>query len=272
MSEHLPTSVLFFNLHDPSHRAYLPAETHHANQLHCHPLSVVTAISVQDSSGVHELFPLTHESIEEQARCVLEDINIQAIKVNHLYSIEAISATAQIAADYDKIPMILTLGAHYFAHLYEDEDEVDQLIDSYFTVLVPHAHTIVIDVTYAEQWMSSECEFSRYEDLVSHCFELGAEYCVVLSNSKEPHLVYNTLYHQSGQIEHFTYDPPALHQAEFADVFSTALVCLLAQQLSLPEACKQALIDTLNQFSHQITLGMGRPQINRTSAYQTPST
>lgn len=268
VSEQLPTSVLFFNLQDPSYRAYLPAEAAHANQLHCHPLSVVTAISVQDSSGVHDIFPLTPEAIEEQARCVLEDIKVHAIKVNHLYSLEAVGIVAQIAADYEKIPMVLTLGAHYLAQLYDDEEDIEQLLDAYLEVLAPHAYMVVLDMTYAEQWMNGDNLTNTYEDIIQHCFAAGVEYCLLLSNSKDKPTVYNTLYHRSGTQEHFTYDPPALHQPEFADVYSTSLTCLLAQQLAPNEACKQALIFALNQFANLSPVGMGRPQINRLLVYQ----
>lgn len=268
MSEQLPPSVLLFNLHDPSFRAYLPAEAAQASQLQCHPLSVISAISVQDSSGIHEIFPLTPEAIEEQARCVLEDISVQAINVNHIYSLEALSVIAQVAADYDQIPMVLTLGAHYLASLYDDEEDVDQMLESYLEVLVPHTHTVILDMTYADQWISSESLLNNAEDIINHCFAVGAEYCVLLSDTKDKRTVYNTLCHSSGTIEHFTYDPPALHQAEFADVFSTTFTCLLAQQLSPTEACKQAMIMSLNQFSRQLALGMGRPQINRLMVYQ----
>ena len=269
MSEQLPPSVLFFNLHDPSYRAYLPAEAAHASQLQCQPLSVITAISIQDSSGIHEIYPLTSDAIEEQARCVLEDIRVQAIKVNHLYSLEALTVVAQMAADYEDVPMVLTLGAHYLASLYEDEDDVDQLLDSYLEVLAPHVHTVILDMTYAEQWLSSDSQLENAEDIINHCFAAGVEYCFLLSNTQDKELVYNSLYHTSGTVEHFTYDPPALRQAEFADIFSTSLSCLIAQQLPMSEACKQAIILSLNQFANQIPLGMGRPQVNRLMTYTT---
>ncbi|MDO5679793.1 MAG: bifunctional hydroxymethylpyrimidine kinase/phosphomethylpyrimidine kinase [Pelistega sp.] len=267
MSEQLPPSVLFFNLHDPSYRAYLPAEAAHASQLQCQPLSVITAISIQDSSGIHEIYPLTPDAIEEQARCVLEDIRVQAIKVNHLYSLEALTVVAQVAADYEDVPMVLTLGAHYLASLYEDD--VDQLLDSYLEVLAPHVHTVILDMTYAEQWLSSDSQLENAEDIINHCFAAGVEYCFLLSNTQDKELVYNSLYHTLGTVEHFTYDPPALRQAEFADIFSTSLSCLIAQQLPMSEACKQAIILSLNQFANQIPLGMGRPQVNRLMTYTT---
>ena len=272
MSEQLPPSVLFFNLHDPSYRAYLPAEAAHASQLQCQPLSVITAISIQDSSGIHEIYPLTSDAIEEQARCVLEDIRVQAIKVNHLYSLEALTVVAQVAADYEDVPMVLTLGAHYLASLYEDEEDVDQLLDSYLEVLAPHVHTVILDMTYADQWLSSDSQLENAEDIINHCFAAGVEYCLLLSNTNNKEMVYNSLYHTSGTVEHFTYDPPALRQPEFSDIFSTSLTCLIAQQLPMSEACKQAIILSLNQFANQTHLGMGRPQVNRLIAYDTTYT
>ena len=45
----------------------------------CHPLSVVTAATIQDTMGVEDVMALDPEWVADQARCVLEDMPVTAI-------------------------------------------------------------------------------------------------------------------------------------------------------------------------------------------------
>jgi len=49
--------------------------------LGCHPLSVVTAITIQDTIGVEDMLPIDADWVVDQARCVLEDVPVDAFKV-----------------------------------------------------------------------------------------------------------------------------------------------------------------------------------------------
>src|SRR3546814_12782225 len=63
------------------------------------------------STRTDTLFPYTTlfrsilpELIDDQARCLLEDMTVHAIKVGPLYTTESVSVLAQIAADYSHVP------------------------------------------------------------------------------------------------------------------------------------------------------------------------
>ena len=73
----------------------------------CHPLSVVTAITVQDTLGVEGIMALDSEWIADQARCLLEDVPVDAFKVGVLGSVENIAAIAEIISDYPEVPLVL---------------------------------------------------------------------------------------------------------------------------------------------------------------------
>jgi hydroxymethylpyrimidine/phosphomethylpyrimidine kinase len=63
--------VLVFAATDPSSGAGIQADILTLSSMGCHPLSVVTAVTVQDTMGVEDLFPIDAEWVAEQARCVL---------------------------------------------------------------------------------------------------------------------------------------------------------------------------------------------------------
>ncbi len=102
-----PPIVLSFAANDPSGGAGINADILTLASLGCHPLSVVTAITVQDSAGVEEVMPLDPEVVADQARAVLEDMPVHVFKIGLLGSVEIIAAIAEVISDYPDIPLVL---------------------------------------------------------------------------------------------------------------------------------------------------------------------
>ena len=73
----------------------------------CHPLSVVTAVTIQDTMGVEDVLPIDAEWVADQARCVLEDMPVAVFKIGLLGSVETIAAIAEVVSDYPDIPLVL---------------------------------------------------------------------------------------------------------------------------------------------------------------------
>jgi len=106
MSESFPL-VMTFAATDPSGGAGLQADLLTIASMGCHPLSVVTAITVQDTSGVDDVLPIDSEWVVDQARAMLEDVPVAAFKIGLLGSVENIAAIAEVLADYPDIPLVL---------------------------------------------------------------------------------------------------------------------------------------------------------------------
>ena len=69
-----PPLVMTFAASDPSGGAGIQADILTLASMGCHPLSVLTAITVQDTLGVEGIQPLDAEWVADQARCLLEDM------------------------------------------------------------------------------------------------------------------------------------------------------------------------------------------------------
>ena len=93
-----PPAVLAFAASDPSGGAGLQADLLTLASMGCHPLSVVTALTVQDTAGVENILPIDSDWVADQARCLLEDVRIDAIKIGVLGSVENIAAIAEIVS------------------------------------------------------------------------------------------------------------------------------------------------------------------------------
>src|ERR1700756_2061938 len=95
-----PPIVLAFAASDGSGGAGIQADILTLASMGCHPLSVVTAITVQDTMGVEGVMAVDADWVADQARCLLEDMVVDAFKVGVLGSVEIISAIAEIVSDY----------------------------------------------------------------------------------------------------------------------------------------------------------------------------
>ena len=59
-------------------------------------MSVITAITVQDTSGVEAIMPVEADWVADQARAILEDIPVAAFKIGVMGSAENVAAIAEI--------------------------------------------------------------------------------------------------------------------------------------------------------------------------------
>src|ERR1700758_3025608 len=134
-----PPIVLAFAASDPSGGAGIQADILTLCSMGCHPLSVLTAITVQDTLGVEGVQPLDAEWVADQARCLLEDMPVDAFKIGVLGSVENIAAIAEIVSDYPDVPLVLD---PVLASGRGDEFATEEMIDAIRELLLPHT-TIV---------------------------------------------------------------------------------------------------------------------------------
>jgi hydroxymethylpyrimidine/phosphomethylpyrimidine kinase len=62
--------------------------------LGCHGMSALTAVTAQDSTGVHGWWPVPVEAVRAQIRAVVDDIDVDAVKVGMLGTAEVANAVA----------------------------------------------------------------------------------------------------------------------------------------------------------------------------------
>jgi hydroxymethylpyrimidine/phosphomethylpyrimidine kinase len=100
-------NVLCFSGLDPTGGAGIQADIEALFSAGCHCLPVVTALTVQDTHNVLASHPVAPTLLIAQARAVLDDMPVAAIKIGLLGSIQAAEAIHSILRDYPEIPVIL---------------------------------------------------------------------------------------------------------------------------------------------------------------------
>ena len=79
-----PPLVLTFAASDPSGGAGMQADLLTLASMGCHPLSVITALTVQDTMGVEGILAIDADWVADQARCLLEDRRVDAFMIGVL--------------------------------------------------------------------------------------------------------------------------------------------------------------------------------------------
>jgi hydroxymethylpyrimidine/phosphomethylpyrimidine kinase len=102
-----PPLVLSFAATDPTGGAGLQADVLTLAALGCHPLSVATAITVQDTRGVARLEPLEAALVAEQAARLLAELAVAAFKIGVVASAANARAIAAVLAAHPRVPVVL---------------------------------------------------------------------------------------------------------------------------------------------------------------------
>jgi hydroxymethylpyrimidine/phosphomethylpyrimidine kinase len=102
-----PPLVLSFAAADPTGGAGLQADVLTLAALGCHPLSVITSVTVQDTHGVIRMHVLDAQLVTQQALRLLDEMPVAAFKIGVVASAANAQAIAAILAAHPRVPVVL---------------------------------------------------------------------------------------------------------------------------------------------------------------------
>jgi hydroxymethylpyrimidine/phosphomethylpyrimidine kinase len=170
--------VLCFNANDPSGAAGLAADVLAIACVGAHPMPITTGVYVRDTAEILEFFPLDEDAVESQARAVLEDVAVQIIKVGFLGSPESITVVAEIAADYDDVPVV----AYMPSLSWWTDAETDSYLDAFTELMLPQTTVLVGNHSTLWRWLLPDWSSQRSpsaRDLAKAAFDHGVAYTLV---------------------------------------------------------------------------------------------
>jgi hydroxymethylpyrimidine/phosphomethylpyrimidine kinase len=257
MTEPFPL-VMSFAATDPSGGAGLQADLLTIASMGCHPLSVVTAITVQDTSGVDDVLPIDPEWVVDQARAMLEDVPVAAFKIGLLGSVENIAAIAEILSDYPDIPLVLD---PVLASGRGDELANDDMLDAMCELLIPQTTIITPNSMEARRLAldeDNEEDDPTLEECAKRILSMGCEYVLITGTHEQTPKVINTLYGESGVISSDSWVRlPGIYHGSGCTLAS-AIAALLAQGVNVPEAVKEAQEYAWQTLNAGFRPGMGQ--------------
>jgi hydroxymethylpyrimidine/phosphomethylpyrimidine kinase len=250
-----PPIVLTFAASDPSGGAGLQADLLTLSSMGCHPLSVVTALTVQDTIGVEGILSIDSDWVADQARALLEDMPVDAFKIGVLGSVENIAAIAEILSDYPDVPVVLD---PVLASGRGDELATDEMTHAMRELLLPQTTILTPNSMEARRLADIDDDEPSLFACAAKLVEGGAEYVLVTGTHEATPQVVNTLYGKGGVVRTDTW--PRLHQKFHGSgcTLASAIAAMLANGLELPEAVREAQDYTWHALEKAYRPGMGQ--------------
>lgn len=249
-------AVLTFAASDPTSGAGLQADLLALASMGCYPLSVVTAITVQDTAGVEAFYPIDPEWVADQARCLLEDMPVAAFKMGMLGSTEIVTVVAEVVSDYPDVPLVLD---PVFASGRGDEFAGDDMISAIRELLVPQSTVVTPNIAELRRLADDDDEDSDLAECAQRLLDTGCEYVLVTgTHDSSTADVVNTLYHRGGVLraDNWTRLPGSYHGS--GCTLASALAANLARGLDIGDAVYEAQEYTWQALSHAFRPGMGQ--------------
>ncbi len=250
-------SVLVFAASDPSSGAGIQADIMTLASLGCHPLTALTALTVQDTVGVQSVHPISAELLEQQARTVLEDMPVAAFKIGVLASLENVLAVAEIVGDYPEIPLIFD---PVLASGRGDEFSDEEIITAMREMLLPQTTLLTPNAPEARRLAENPDDESEpsIEVCAQRLIEMGAQYVLITGTHENTPQVVNTLYSAEGVIRRDDWErlPGSYHGS--GCTLASAIAGCIAGGASVEDAVRDAQDYTWQTLANPLRPGMGQ--------------
>jgi hydroxymethylpyrimidine/phosphomethylpyrimidine kinase len=250
-----PPIVLAFAASDPSGGAGIQADLLTLSSMGCHALSVVTALTVQDTLGVEGILAIDSDWVADQARALLEDMPVDAFKVGVLGSVANIAAIAEIVSDYPDIPLVLD---PVLASGRGDELATDEMAHALRELLLPQTTILTPNSMETRRLADIDDDEPSLAQCAARLVAAGCEYVLVTGTHEATPQVVNTLYGKGGIVRSDTW-PRLPHQYHGSGcTLASAIAAMLANGLELAEAVREAQDYTWHALEKAYRPGMGQ--------------
>ncbi len=233
---------------DPSGGAGMQADIETIISMGVHAAAIATALTVQDSQRLYRFEAVDSLLIIEQARTILEDMPVDAIKIGMLGSVENIEAIHTILRDYPDIPVVLDpiLAAGGGGEM-SDEIAQDAMVD----LLFPEVSLLTPNSIEARRLCP---EADTLDACAEELQDMGCEFVLITGTHENTPQVHNTFYGNHRKLETFSWErlPHSYHGS--GCTLSSAIAAMLAQGMEMFTAVHEA-----QEFTHEALQAAFRP-------------
>jgi hydroxymethylpyrimidine/phosphomethylpyrimidine kinase len=215
--------------------------------LGCYGMSVITALTAQNTTVVTGIFPVSADFVSAQIDAVMSDIGADAVKIGMLHSAELIAAVAEGLKRYNvkKIVIDPVMVSKSGDHLLQTE-----AVQALKTLLLPLATVLTPNLPEASVLLGRKVEkIADMEDAARDLAALGPRAVLLkgghLEGKQSPDILYRTGTNgidggaQPAKIfEAARIDTPNSHGT--GCTLSSAIAAFLARGLEIEEAARQA--------------------------------
>jgi hydroxymethylpyrimidine/phosphomethylpyrimidine kinase len=240
---------------DSSGGAGIQADLKTFQSLGVYGMSVVTAVTVQNTQKVYAIQEITPQIVHDQITCLFEDMAIDAVKIGMVSSIDLIHAIADALASVPLPPVVLDpvmISKSGYALLHKDAR--NSLVEKLFPiadVVTPNIHEAeaLAGYTISDQ--------QKMETAAKQMIEMGAAKVVVKGGHMDGQQATDVLY--DGQ-QFRTLSSPRLETTNTHGTgctFSSAIAAHLAKGYPFVDAVQKAKTYITGAIENALDIGRG---------------
>ena len=225
-----------FSALDSTGGAGLTADALTLFALGCHPLSIATGLTIQNTSNLADFQILSPDFVEKSARLVLEESQVCAFKIGVVGSDKNAEIIAKILDDYNAIPVVFdpilkaTSGAELATKNY---------IAAARQYLIPKANVITPNLVELAA-LCPELKNASPSDCAEFLFQQGAQEILATGGDAKSAAIQNTWFSKNGKQTFLS--PRLVGQFHCSGcTLSSAIAAFLAHGKALDSAIPNAL-------------------------------
>ena len=255
-TQQIPVVMCFSGL-DSTGGAGVQADIEAIASMGCHAAPVVTALTIQDTRQVISYTPVDTSILIAQARAVLEDIPVAAIKIGMVGDVAVIEAIHTLLTDYPDIPVVLdpVLAGGGGGEL-SNEPVIDAM-----TLLLLAQTTVLTPNSLEARALAPEAD--TLDACGQKLLDMGCEFVLLTGTHEEAEHVENRLFGNHRLLETFTWErlPHSYHGS--GCTLAAAIAGLLAHDMEPFTAIHEAQEYTWEALRNGYRIGMGQLLPNR---------
>jgi hydroxymethylpyrimidine/phosphomethylpyrimidine kinase len=244
--------VLCFSGLDPTGGAGIQADIESIGQHGCHAACIITANTVQNTRNVENFEPVNAELILKQARTILQDMPVKAIKIGMIGTGSTAEAIYTIMRQHPHIPVIYdpVLSAGGGSSLAKRN-----LLDAVNTLIIPNTYILTPNIPEALCLTGQKLSAKNAAQQLNN---LGAQYVLVTGTHAKSPDVMHQLYQQTNCIKEYKYKRLSHEYHGSGCTLAASIAALVAQQIDPINTCQNALDYTYKSLKNAQALGNGQ--------------
>lgn len=251
-----PPVVLSISTLDPSGSGGVQADIETAASLGSHCAPIISALCTEALTSRSATVAVDSTLLIEQARSVLEVLDVRAIKIGFLGSVANVEAVHSILNDFAHIPSIVQPALCLWN---EDDPEQTGLIDALATLLLPESFISCMSLFEARYFV----EQSDTIDASAHAIlSLGCENLLITGTGKN-HLQFQNSFYCDSKVEHMEWmeEAPSTHGG--SSTLTMSIASYIAHGFTAKQAIKQGLHFTLQAMMASRDMGLTDNTLHR---------
>ncbi len=257
-----PYSVLTIAGYDGSGGAGIQADTKTISAHGCYATNVLTALPVQNTKGVQNIYEIPAQAIREQILSILEDIYPDAIKIGMVHSVELVHIISEELKNYNRPIVYDPVMVATSGHRLIKEETLEACIEKLFplaTLITPNLDEASILVNHKID--SAELMLAYGETILN----LGCQNLLIKGGHLQQEKIISYLFQKEQPVQSYTSQKIKTKNTHGSGcTLSSAIACNLALGYSLTQSVQlaQEYVEQAILGSKDLAIGKGNGPLN----------